>query len=263
MPTYRKLGLAVATVLLLSSTAHAADVSPLITPQPAPEEEVKDWSFTASPYFWGASLSGKTSQFGLPIVKIDSSFSDILENLDFAFMAAAEFRYERFSVIGDFMYTKISSDADTPFGVLAKEVDVQSETVAGLLGAGYAIIDGPQGHLDVVGGIRVWSVDTTISFNGGFLDGRERSDGATWVDGMAGLRGKYMITPEWFVSGWGLVGTGGADIDWDVAANIGYQINDTFSAVAGYRALGVDYRKDGFVFDTVQQGPILGLTVKF
>lgn len=65
------------------------------------------------------------------------------------------------------------------------------------------------------------------------------------------------------LSGWGLVGTGGAEIDWDVAANIGYQFNDTVSAVAGYRALGVNYRNDGFVFDTVQQGPILGLTVKF
>ncbi|UVC09601.1 hypothetical protein IHQ71_02955 [Rhizobium sp. TH2] len=263
MTKYHKLGLAVAITLLLGSSALAADVSPLVTPQPAPEES-PDWSFAASPYFWGASISGKTSQFGVPkTIKIDSSFGDILENLDFAFMAAAEFRYERFSVIGDFMYTKVSDNADTPFGVLAKQVDVQFESVAGLLGVGYAVIDGPQGHLDVVGGIRVWSVDTTISFNGGFLDGREVDDGATWVDGMAGLRGKYMITPEWFVSGWGFVGTGGAKIDWDVAANIGYQFNDTFSAIAGYRALGVNYRHDGFIFDTVQQGPILGVTVKF
>jgi hypothetical protein len=263
MTNLHKLGLAAAVTLLFCSTALAADVSPLVVPEAAPEQEAQDWSFAASPYFWGAGISGKTSQFGLPTIKLDSSFSDILENLDFAFMAAAEFRYERFSVIGDFMYTKLSSDADTPFGVLTKEIDVQSKTVAGLLGVGYAVIDGPQGHLDVVGGIRIWSVDTTISFNGGFLDGRERSDSATWVDGMAGLRGKYMITPEWFVSGWGFVGTGGANIDWDVAANIGYQFNDTFSAVAGYRALGVNYRNDGFIFDTVQQGPILGVTVKF
>ena len=258
-----KAALAVALLVFSQGAAQAADVSPLVAPQPAPEEQGKDWSFSASPYFWGASLSGKTSQFGLPTIKIDSSFSDIWDNLDFAFMAAAEFRYERISIIGDVMYTKLSADADTPFGLLTREVDVQSEAFAGLLGAGYAVIDGPQGHLDVVGGIRVWSVDTTITLNGGLLDGRERSDGATWVDGLVGLRGRYHITPEWFVSGWGLVGTGGADIDWDVAASIGYQFNDTISAVAGYRALGVDYRSDGFVFDTVQQGPILGMTLKF
>lgn len=263
MAEYHKLGLAAAITILMSCTAKAADVSPLVMTEPAAAAETEDWSFAASPYFWGAGLSGKVSQFGLPTIKVDSSFSDILQNLDFAFMGAAELRHERFSVIGDFMYIKLSADADTPFGLLTKEVDVQSETVAGLLGVGYAVLDGDRGHLDVVGGIRVWSVDTTITLNGGFLDGRSTNDGATWVDGMAGFRGKYALTDTWFISGWGLVGTGGANIDWDVAANIGYQFNDTVSAVAGYRALGVNYRNDGFVFDTVQQGPILGMTVKF
>jgi hypothetical protein len=263
MTRLHSLGLAAAIAMMLCSTANAADVSPLVMPQTAPEDSTEDWSFAASPYFWGAGLSGKVSQFGLPTVKVDASFSDIFNQLDFAFMGAAELRHERFSVIGDFIYVKLSTDADTPFGLLTKEVDVQSESIAGLLGVGYAVLDGDRGHLDVVGGIRVWSVDTTITLNGGFLDGRSTKDGATWVDGMAGFRGRYALTDEWFVSGWGLVGTGGANVDWDVAANIGYQFNDTISAVAGYRALGVNYRDDGFVFDTVQQGPILGLTVKF
>jgi len=263
MTKLRRIGLAAAITLLTAATALAADVSPLVMPQTALDESSEDWSFAASPYFWGAGLSGKVSQFGLPTIKIDADFSDMLQKLDFAFMGAAELRHERFSVIGDFMYIKLSSDADTPIGLLTKEIDVQSETVAGLIGVGYAVLDGDRGHLDVVGGVRVWSVDTKITLNGGFLDGRSKSDGATWVDGLAGLRGRYAVTDEWFVSGWGLVGTGGANIDWDVAANIGYQFNDTISAVAGYRALGVNYRSDGFVFDTVQQGPILGMTVKF
>jgi len=48
-----------------------------------------------------------------------------------------------------------------------------------------------------------------------------------------------------------------------VALGIGYEFNDRISAIAGYRALGVDYDDDGFLFDTVQQGPIFGLAVKF
>lgn len=39
--------------------------------------------------------------------------------------------------------------------------------------------------------------------------------------------------------------------------------NDKFSAVAGYRALGVDYSDDGFVLDIVQQGPIFGVVLRF
>jgi hypothetical protein len=65
------------------------------------------------------------------------------------------------------------------------------------------------------------------------------------------------------LTGWGLVGGGGANVDWDVAGGIGYEFNKTVSAVLGYRALGVDYSSDGFVFDVVQQGPILGVVMHF
>ena len=82
-------------------------------------------------------------------------------------------------------------------------------------------------------------------------------------DGLVGVRGNYAFTPQFYAVGWGLVGAGGADVDWDVMAGVGYNINETFSATFGYRALGVDYSDDGFLFDVVQQGPIAGLTIRF
>ncbi|MDW9590408.1 hypothetical protein [Sinorhizobium meliloti] len=263
MTRYRKPGLAAVQAALITNAAVAADVSPLLIGEPRPAEAEGGWTFSVAPYFWIAGLSGDTAQFGMPTVHIDSSFSDILGNLDFAFMAAGEARYDRFSVIGDVIYTKLSADAETPLGILASDVDVTSESFSGLLGLGYAVLDGPDGHLDVVGGIKLWSVETTISLSGGLLGRREASDSATWVDGVVGLRGKYSFTPEIYLTGWGLVGCGGADIDWDVALGIGYDFNDRVSAIAGYRALGVDYSDDGFLFDTVQQGPILGVAIKF
>ncbi|MGZ2434406.1 hypothetical protein ACVI1T_006368 [Rhizobium redzepovicii] len=80
---------------------------------------------------------------------------------------------------------------------------------------------------------------------------------------MVGFKGTYAITPEVNLTGWGLVGAGGADLDWDFAAALGYRFADNVSAVAGYRALGVDYSNDDFVFDVVQQGPMLGLVIHF
>jgi hypothetical protein len=106
-------------------------------------------------------------------------------------------------------------------------------------------------------------VDTDISFSGGIIGDLDVSDGDTWVDGLVGVRGRYDFNENWYLTGWGLIGAGGADLDWDVAGGLGYQFNDTWSAVAGYRALGVDYSNDGFVFDVVQQGPILGVVAKF
>ena len=65
------------------------------------------------------------------------------------------------------------------------------------------------------------------------------------------------------VTGWGLVGGVQANVDWDIRGAIGYRFNDRISALAGYRALGVDYKKDNFVCDVVQQGPIIGLAIHF
>ncbi len=70
-------------------------------------------------------------------------------------------------------------------------------------------------------------------------------------------RRNYFFTPEIYLTGWGLVGcrwrrtsTG----TWHSASATSSTI--PISAVAGYRALGVNYDNDGFVFDVVQQGPI-------
>ncbi|WP_245472331.1 hypothetical protein [Rhizobium jaguaris] len=242
---------------------QAADLTPLLNPESKPIATQSGWTFTFTPYFWAAGMKGDIAQFGLPEVHVDADFSDIFNVLDFGIMAAGEARYDRYSIFGDIIYVKLSEDATTPRGIFANNIEVTSKTFMGLLGGGYAVIDGPAGHLDLVGGAKVWSVDTNIAFNGGLLGGVSRDDSATWVDAVAGVRGDYFFTPHIYLTGWGLVGGGGADIDWDVAAGLGYKFNNTISAVAGYRALGVDYSHDGFVFNVVQQGPILGLTIHF
>jgi hypothetical protein len=254
-------GLCLACTMLSAGQAGAADLISASAPVEAPVEA--GWTFSVTPYFWAAGLSGEIAQFGLPVIDFDTSFSDILENLDFAAMLITEARNGPYSIFGDLIYTKLGAGSATPRGILATSVDVEASTFAGLVGAGYSVLDGPSGRLDIVGGVRVWSVDTDISFSGAFLDGETRSDGATWVDGLVGVRGNFAFTPQFYAVGWALVGAGQADLDWDVMAGIGYRFNDRYSATLGYRALGVDYSDDGFVFDVVQQGPIMGLTIRF
>ena len=232
-------------------------------PAPAAASTAEEWKFSVTPYFWAAGLSGKSSQFGLPAVDIDASFNDVFDNLDVGAMLIGEARRGRYSLFGDLMYTKISPDSATPRGVLAQKADLKVSTFAGLIGAGYSVFENASSRLDVVAGVRVWSVDTDLSLKGGVLDGRKRSDGDTWVDGLVGVRGNYAFTSRVYATGWGLVGAGGADVDWDVGAGIGYRINERFSATVGYRAVGVDYKKDGFEFDVVQKGPMAGVTIIF
>lgn len=254
------LAAALFTALMHSSSANSADLQ---QPFLVPEANAEGWSFTASPYFWVAGISGDFGQFGLPAIHVVSDFGDILKDLDVGFMAIGEARHDRFSVFGDVIYTKVSSQTATPLGVVARGVDTTSETFAGLVGMGYAIFQDGRSNVDVVAGARIWHASTRISFSGGFLSGVSSRDSATWVDAIAGVRGRYFLTDHFYLSAWGLAGAGQADLDWDLAIGIGYEFRDRISTIAGYRALGVDYSHDGFIFDAVQQGPILGLVVRF
>lgn len=187
----RFAGLCMACTILPTGHAGAADLISASAPGEAPVEA--NWTFSVTPYFWAAGLSGETSQFGLPVVvDIDASFSDIFDNLDFAAMAIAEARNGPYSIFGDLIYTKLSARSDTPLGLFADSAEVEASTFAGLVAAGCSVLDGPSGRLDIVG-VRVWSVDTDISFSGAFLNGETRSDGATWVDGLVGLRGNFRL----------------------------------------------------------------------
>lgn len=250
----------IARALLLGALA----APPVLAADPAPPPAGGgDWAYTASLYLWGAGLSGDIAQFGLPTVHVDSDFSDILDDLDFAFMAMGEARKDRLSLFGDIMYTKISPGSATPRGIVATGVELTSETTAALLGAGYTVLQGARGQLDLVAAARLWHASADVAFTGGLLDGVSRSDSDQWVDALAGVRGRYSLSEHVYLTGWGLVGAGQADLDWDVAVIIGYEFNDRFAAVAGYRALGVDYSDDDFVFDVVQQGPLLGAVFRF
>lgn len=265
MNNYRLSALVLAVLLGSPSIAVAADL-PLLSVASEPEKQAlkqDEWHFSASPYFWAAGISGTAGQFGLPPAKMSMDFGSLLGDLDFSFMGVVEGHYDRYSLFSDIIYTKLSTGGETPLGVLSQNVDVASETFSGLFGAGYSLLQDERNRLDLVAGGRVWYASTEISFEGGQFDGHSGRDIAAWVDAVAGLRGKYFISDSLYFTGWGVVGGGQAKIDWDVAATLGYQFKESLSAVAGYRALGVEYSRDGFIYDVVQQGPILGLVFHF
>ncbi|MDQ0315338.1 outer membrane beta-barrel protein [Amorphus orientalis] len=252
---------AVGLLALESGRAEAAD--PV---EPAPvvaEVPASAWTGSIAPYVWMSGLSGTTANFGAPSVHIDQSFSDIVDALDFSLMLAGQARYGRFSVSTDFLYLKTTSKNATPFGRLASTAKVGTKTLEFTALAGYALVDNDKLRLDVVGGARFWNVENALSFQGGRLDGIKVTDNGTWVDAMGGLKGRFDMTERAYLTGWALAGAGGADFGWDVLGGVGYDLNDRFSAVAGYRAAGVDYQSGTFEYDVTIQGPILGVVYRF
>lgn len=222
-----------------------------------------EWKFAVTPYFWAAGLSGKFSERRLPVIDVNADFGKLFDDLDFGAMLIADARKGRYSIFGDLIYTKIGSQGDTPRGVLATSADVKTSTFAGLVGVGYSVLENSPHQLDVVAGLRVWSVDMDVTLNGSILNGRKRSDSATWVDALVGVRGNYFLNQKFYLTGWGLIGAGGAEADWDVGLGVGYNFSKSVSAALGYRAIGVDYSQGSFKFDAVLQGPMAGLTIRF
>ena len=244
---------------VLPVSAQAADV--------AAPADTSDWTFTAAAYLWGASLDGKSGVFGLPPQDVDLSFGDILEDLQFAVMGLAEARKGPFVLGMDLTYTKVSSTVDSPRGVVFNDisVDTTSWMVTGF--GGYSIFDNDVARIDVIGGARYWSVNSEFELNSNLqqLNGRTAEEGADWVDPLVGAKLLVDVTPDLYISAWAMIG--GFDIGseqmWDVMAGAGYRFTDSFSVFGGYRAVSVDYSDGDFVYDVVQQGPVLAGVFRF
>lgn len=251
--------------IAMLGAAEPAGAADVLAPQTAEVTTPGGWTITIAPYLWAAGIDGDVAAFGLPTVSVDASFSDILSNLDIAFMGAGEVRNGRFSVATDLMYVKLSAGSDTPLGILADSVKL---TVKSLIwtGAGtYSLYYSEQGNLDVMAGFRLWAVDNELSFSGGLLGGTSPSDDETWVDPIVGMKGRFSFSPNLYLTGWAIIGGFGVSSDfmWDVMGGFGYAFTPGFSLVAGYRGLGVDYSNGGFLYDVVQHGPIMGAAFRF
>ena len=222
------------------------------------------WTFTIAPYGWLAGLEGTVGSGGRT-THVDESIGEILDNLDIGIMGVAEARYERFGVFTDLVYVRLSESADTPFGILANSVDFTTTSLMWTAAGEYRLLDHPDASVDAFAGFRLYSIENELDFNPpGLLGGLGLSQQETWVDPIVGLKGRVSITPQVYLTSWGLIGGGASsDIVWDVMGGVGFQFTNSFSAEIGYRAAGVDYENDGFVYDTVQQGPIIGAVFRF
>ncbi len=252
--------------LMIAAMAIAAGSGGALAADPvAPPAEESGWTITAAPYLWASSLNGDTGLFGIPPQEVDVGFGDIVKHLDMGFMGAAAARNGHFSFGGDIVYARVSADIDSPVGLLATSIDATVRSFMGTAYVGYSILYDDAATVDLVAGARLWAMDNEFDFNGGALNGTTASDGGTWVDPVVGMKFQADIGSDFYLAGWGLIGGFGvaSDLMWDVMGGVGYRISDSSSLFAGYRAVDVDYRNDGFVFDMTQHGPIIGGVIRF
>lgn len=236
--------------------------------EPAEEIRSSDWHFAIATYGWATALSGTSSVGNLPPTDISVSLSDIpdlVSNLDAGIFATAEIGYRRWLAFSDLQYVKMTDAEATPFGILATRQKLRSESLSWLFTGGYRVLDEPRWTVDALAGGRLYGMSSRISVSGGTLgtQGRERTE--TWLDPVIGAKARYHLAPSVGFTTWGFLGGFGvgSDINWDVLGVFTWSPWENVNLALGYRASGVDYETTGFTYDAVQQGPIVGLVLRF
>ena len=225
------------------------------------------WEFQLAPYAWLAGQKGKVATLPpLPADDIDIDFyDDVLGNINGALMLVGEARKGRFGLVMDVAYTDIEDEEPTTgpfFSTYRWRTKSWIVSAAGL----YRLAEQERAFLDVIGGIRYWSVDSELSLSAGLIGQREITNKEDWFDPIIGLKGlmpigesKFFVSGAFVLGGFGV----GSDLMWDVNINFGYQWTKGFSTTLGYRYLDVDYEDGDFLYDVAQDGLVLGLSWRF
>lgn len=95
--------------------------------------------------------------------------------------------------------------------------------------------------------------------------GRTVSRTDDWWDPYIGLRARYNLNDKFYTTGKADIGGFGVgcDITWTAEVALGWKLSERGYSEIGYRALSVDYDKDGLVLDTLTHGPQLTLGISF
>lgn len=247
-----------------SARLAAVAILAALLPGAAAAEERPDRAFQLTPYVWATGVGGTARPFaGAPVLDVDASFGDLLEDLDAAFFLSGYARAERFVLVTDFSYASSSRGgvARVP-GLGPVPAEGRLRQTSFTLVSGYRVVDDPRVTLDLLAGARAWRIRADVELAGGALS---RSPGLDFVDPIVAARANLGLGSGWSTILYGDVGGFGAGSDrtWQGFATLNYQISGSLFLSAGYRFLSVDYDSGGTAADLRLGGPIVGVTYRF
>ena len=261
-----RLHVVVSTLMLLFVAIGTGEQA--AAQQAADEADV--WQIAVTPYLWATRMKGDVKAGPLPNASLDMKFSDILDTLDFGFMTAVEARKDRWGILFDGMFMKVSDSAtmsNDDIGLAVNgDLTIKQSMLAGALA--YRVITS-RIPVDVIGGARYNRIDADgtvdarlIGLGSGTVDLSGTKD---WIDPYIGLRAIAPLNDKWSVVGYVDVGGFGAgsDFTWQGLVGVEYAFSKSLCAIFGYRYMKIDYDKDDFKYDVANDGFYAGATIHF
>ena len=214
------------------------------------------WTYEGSFYLFAAET--KLNAGG---VAGELSFSDALDNLEFAAMGALSASNGQWTLIADLMYFNLGFENDTP-GDAFSGLDTSSKTTVLNALALYKVHHTRTYSLHLGGGLRYFNTDTTLKLRAGTEPEKTAGDDNSWTDPIIAAMGRFKLSDKWSTT---VSADYGNFIDdretYQFTLTFDYALADNWTARAGYRYLNVD--NDGDDFRLQQSGPVLGVSYRF
>lgn len=222
------------------------------TTTPAEEEA---WDVSIAPYLWAAGMDGNVTVNGNKL-DFSMSFSDILDDLNYAVEGLVEARHGEWTVLLDNNYFSLTADATLspgpgPSFPVSADAAMWISELAGLHRVSH---DSPY---EVGAGVRYAELRTDTHIAS--LPGLHGDQSVT--DGIVVGRGTWPINERWAFRLYADAGTGDSDFTWQSAATFLYRY-DGWALGMGYRVLDYDI---GGTHDTnlTLEGLTLGAELRF
>ena len=208
-------------------------------------------------YAWLTAMDGNVGVGPLD-ASVDASFSDIVEALDFAFMAGMRSEQGPWVWTVDVFTANLNNDFDRTV-TLKTDQQMLRATGGFRLESGMELFIGARA-IDIKNDLKIRLPDDTVLAS---------KDSKSWVDPIVGVgyRGDFsdrlQLVASADIGGFGIA----SDLSWSATAALRYHFSDLFSMSGGYRILDIDYEEGSgnrkFGYDVKTSGPVIALAWQF
>ncbi len=233
-------------------------------------ESQDQWQYSGAIYLWGADIGGHTIRGS----EVEVGFSDLLDNLEMAFMGAFAARKNDWSILTDVIYLDLGVSNTTDLTVMVGPIPVPVTTSTDLdltgwvlhFAGGYELYSEGKSRLDLIGGVRYLDLDMDLFLGLQSLgpgQSRTISDSLTAWDGIVGLKGHASLGERWFLPYYVDVGAGDSELTWQATAGIGFRAGRVWDLALVYRHLEWDLDSTRLIDDINFSGPTLGVIFRW
>lgn len=224
--------------------------------------QADDWDWIVTPYLWATTIGTDLERTVPPTggTSSDSSFDDIIDKLDGAFLMHVEGQGDDFGVFADFIYFGLGDENDRERFRTESDLDARVFDLAGVWRMG----DGRFQGFDLFGGLRYIDLDVTVLFdpvNPAFANSTYDS-GQTFYDLLVGARYTAPLSDRWGVTLRGDLSGGDTEGTWNTSATLSYRMQSGYWFL-GYRYMAAEFEDRDSTTEITLNGPMFGYGFAF